>query len=138
MDNPQPLLGCLVLVVEDEPIISLDIAATLETAGAEILGPYSSAKIALSALEEIAQGSEPHAAVLDVNLGGHTSEAVARKLITLSVPFVFHTGNFPVEGQVINGIDAPVILKPSEPENLLKGVMSCIRRRGLKAEAEIN
>ncbi len=111
MDNPRPLLGYLVLIVEDEPIISLDIAATLETAGAEILGPYSSANIALRALAEISHGGEPDAAVLDVNLGGHTSESVARELEKLSVPFVFHTGNFPVEGQVINGIDAPIILK---------------------------
>ena len=129
MENSLPLLGYLVLVVEDEPIISLDVAMTLETAGAEILGPYHSAKSALSALEAVVRGREPHVAVLDVNLGGHTSEAVAKKLKQLSIPFVFHTGNLPIKGQVINDIKAPIVRKPSDPENLLESVVGCICRR---------
>ncbi|SFE20911.1 CheY chemotaxis protein or a CheY-like REC (receiver) domain [Sulfitobacter brevis] len=129
MDNPRPLLGCLVLIVEDEPIISLDVAMTLETAGAEVLGPCYSAKSALDALDAVVKGRALHGAVIDVNLGGHTSEAVAKKLKKLSVPFVFHTGNIPVNGQVINGIDAPIVRKPSYPDELLQCVVGCVCQR---------
>ncbi len=129
MVNSLPLLGCLVLVVEEDPIIGLDVVMTLKTAGAEILGPCHSAKSALNALEAAVNEREPQCAVLDVNLGGHTSEAVAKELKKLSIPFVLHTGYFPIKGQVLIGIEAPIVRKPSDPEYLLECVVGCISRR---------
>ncbi len=126
MADKLPLNGCLILVVEDEPIIGLDVAMSLEQAGAVILGPFPTAAKALEAIDAIATGFSLDSAVLDVNLGDHTCEAVAKKLATLSIPFVFHTGNIPVDGQMIGGIDAPIISKLSQPKTLVDCVVGCI------------
>ncbi len=124
-----PLDGCLIMVVEDEPLIGFDVAISLESAGAQILGPFPTAATALNAMESIVTGRPLNSAVLDVNLGDHTSEAVARKLTDMSIPFVFHTGNTPVDGQVIGGIDAPIVTKPSPSSILVNCVASCICKK---------
>ncbi len=121
-----PLNGCLILVLEDDPLIGLDVAMSLEQAGADILGPFPTAAKALEAIDAFATGFSLNSAVLDVNLGDHTCEAVAKKLATLSIPFVFHTGNIPVDGQVIGGIDAPIVSKPSQSKTLVDCVAGCL------------
>lgn len=80
-----------ILIVEDEPLVGMEIADALETAGFTVLGPVSSNEDALELLA--AQGCD--AAVLDVNLGRETSEPLARKLTSDGVPFVTLTGYAP-------------------------------------------
>ncbi len=126
MADNLPLNGYLIMVVEDEPLIGLDVAMSLELAGAEILGPFPTAVTALKAIGANATGISLNAAVLDVNLGDHTSEAVAKKLTDLYIPFVFHTGNIPVDGQVIRGINAPIVAKLSPCKTLVECVAGCI------------
>jgi CheY-like chemotaxis protein len=78
-----------VLIVEDEALIAMDLALSLESAGYAVLGPYKSADLALDALER----ERPDIALLDLNLGrGLTSEIVAERLRALNLPFVFLTG----------------------------------------------
>ncbi|WP_138934270.1 response regulator [Roseovarius arcticus] len=126
MADKLPLYGCLILVVEDEPLVGLDVTMSLEQAGADVLGPFPTSAKALEAIGALATGLSLNSAVLDVNLGDHTCEAVAKKLATLSIPFVFHTGNIPVDGQVIMGIDAPIVSKPSQSEILVACVAGCL------------
>jgi len=114
------------MVVEDEPLIGLDIAISLELAGAEILGPFLTAGTALKAMDATATGLSLTSAVLDVNFGDHTSEDVAKKLTDLSIPFVFHTGNVPVDGQVVRGINAPIVAKLSPCKILVECVAGCL------------
>ena len=73
-----------VLVVEDEPLVALDIAQVLRDADFEVLGPVRSVAPALSLIEE----SGCDAAVLDINLGGETSEPIAWKLLAKGIRFV--------------------------------------------------
>jgi two-component sensor histidine kinase/CheY-like chemotaxis protein len=80
-----------VLVLEDEPLVGMEIAEALERAGFTVLGPVSSNADAMELLAE--QGCD--AAVLDVNLGRETSEPTARKLAADNVPFVTLTGYAP-------------------------------------------
>ena len=61
-----PLAGKTVLVVEDEFFVGLEIAQTLEAAGAEIVGP---ARTIEEAAELMSDGT-PDMAVLDVDLDG--------------------------------------------------------------------
>ncbi|RYH00996.1 response regulator [Salipiger sp. IMCC34102] len=78
-----------ILVLEDERLIALDIAATLEEAGYDVIGPHGSVEGALTALEDV----PPDFALLDVNLGRHgTSLPVAEELARRSLPFMFLTG----------------------------------------------
>jgi Response regulator receiver domain len=62
-----------VLVVEDEPLVVMEIAQVLDAAGFHVAGPVDSTSAAL----ELLRHERCDAAVLDINLGGETSEAIA-------------------------------------------------------------
>lgn len=79
----------VILVVEDEPLIGLDLTMTLEEAGASVIGPIATVAAALSVVET----SRPSAAILDVRLGREEVGPVAAALAAKGVPFVFHTGH---------------------------------------------
>ena len=82
------LAGKRLLVVEDEPLVAMDIMAHLEDAGAEIVGPAGHAAAALSLI-----GQEHFdAALLDANLAGAPVDEIAAALMRKSVPFAFVSG----------------------------------------------
>lgn len=80
-----------VLVVEDEAIIAIDMAAALEDAGYAVMGPVGSVFEAMQLLDEM----PCDCAVLDINLAGETSAPVAGRLLEQGVPFVTVSGNTP-------------------------------------------
>jgi len=88
-ESPLRIDGRRVLVVEDEFLIAMELAAGLEAAGATVLGPTPSVTAALAMLERAA---ELDGAVLDVNVRGETVFPVAQVLEERRVPFVFATG----------------------------------------------
>ncbi|MGA7323566.1 MAG: HWE histidine kinase domain-containing protein [Rhodomicrobium sp.] len=65
-----------VLVVEDEALVATEIAHVLTGAGFDIIGPARSVPMAVDLLKRL--GCD--AAVLDINLGRQSSEAVAAEL----------------------------------------------------------
>ena len=75
-------------MVEDEPLVAIEIAHILKKAGFDVIGPARAVAPALSLIEE--RGCD--AAVLDINLGGETSEPVAWRLLTRGAPFVALSG----------------------------------------------
>lgn len=86
--RPPARLSGAVLLVEDNIIIALDAEEMLVKLGATQVDVASSVAEALASI-----GSrQPDFAVLDVNLGGETSFAVASRLQKLGVPHVFATG----------------------------------------------
>lgn len=99
-----------VLILEDEPLIALDLRYACEDVGIEPR-VVASSRQALDALA----GDEPiDGAVLDVNLGrGETCEAVAKILKERGVPFVLNTGDLNRAGEYLRGMDAPILSKPS-------------------------
>ena len=82
------LMGKRVLVVEDEPIIALELAAILETAEVNVIGPARS----LNAAHELIKKHKADAALLDVNIGGQRIDELAAALSRNKVPFAFLTG----------------------------------------------
>jgi CheY-like chemotaxis protein len=82
------LSGRRLLVVEDDPFISVDLQDLLASAGAVVLGPVPTVRAALALLET----DRPHAALLDLNLRGERSTPVAEALQAAAVPFVLVTG----------------------------------------------
>ncbi len=86
--RPGALTGLRVLVVEDEALISLELAATVTELGGRVVGP---AATVAEALRLVAKG-RIDAAVLDLNLAGERSDPVARALREAGVPFVVSTG----------------------------------------------
>ena len=81
--------GQRVLVVEDELLISIDLADSLRQHGAAIVGPAATLREALA----LAGAKEaPDCAVLDLRLSGEMVFPVADALAERGVPFVFLTG----------------------------------------------
>src|SRR3954451_11745837 len=66
MALPNSLQGRHLLVVEDEYLIAADLTASLESLGAEVIGPAASIEEALSLLE--INSDRLDGAVLDINL----------------------------------------------------------------------
>jgi DNA-binding response OmpR family regulator len=100
------LKGALILVVEDEPLIALDISSSLEDAGAQVL-QASVSDAALAMIDE----HDVSAAVVDFWLGSDTGRAVARRLKEKGVPFLYYSGRAPDEFTTRSG--APVVSKPA-------------------------
>ena len=83
------LRGCRVLVVEDEYMIADEFCIELEEAGAVVIGPTGTVEETFRVIDTT---PKLDGAVLDVNLGGTMSFAVADRLVTDGVPFIFTTG----------------------------------------------
>src|SRR5262245_44233644 len=113
------LAGHTLLVVEDEPLICLDITARLQDAGALVY--------AASQLEKgltFADRVDLSAGVLDFNLGAVDSSPICRKLVERRIPFLFHTGQMSTAFEQWPA--APVLLKLSRP-NLVASIASLLR-----------
>lgn len=80
--------GKRILVVDDEPLIAMDIATSLADDGCIVLGPASTAEKAMALIET----TEIDAALLDANLAGDPVDALAGALTERNVPFAFVSG----------------------------------------------
>lgn len=92
----RPLEGQRVLLVEDQFVIAMDCEDMLTTLGAAQVEVCANVSEALSLLSE----TVPDLAILDVNLGGETSEAISHRLRECGAPFIFATGydDVPIPG----------------------------------------
>jgi DNA-binding response OmpR family regulator len=103
-----------VLVVEDEPLVALDIAAVLNEAGCTVIGPAAD----LAAASKLIKESAFDVALLDANLNGHGVGELAQALGQSRVPFGFLTG-YSREGLPIDFRQAPMVQKPFRPAQLI-------------------
>jgi two-component sensor histidine kinase/CheY-like chemotaxis protein len=102
-----------VLLVEDEPLVSMMLADMLSAFGHKVDGPYSRFSDAILA----AKSNNLQAGILDVNLGGEKTYAVADILANRKIPFAFVTGYGP-DTIVSEFSHAPVLQKPIEAAKL--------------------
>jgi DNA-binding response OmpR family regulator len=115
------LHGCVVLVVEDESLISMNLAAVLSAEGADVVCARRSDE-AISMVERF----QVSAAVLDINLGDHDCVAICDYLRERRIPFLFHTGY----SAPLAGWDVPLIKKPASAQEITCGVEQlCSSRR---------
>ena len=103
----------LVLLVEDEPLVSMMLADMLSAFGHKVDGPYNRFNDAILA----AKSNNLQAGILDVNLGGEKTYAVADILTGRKIPFAFVTGYGP-DSIVSEFAHAPVLQKPIEAAKL--------------------
>lgn len=91
-DAPQrpgdPLLGRRVLIVEDDPYITLALEETLTDFGLVVAGAAHNLSHAL----RLAQTASFDLALLDVNIGHERIDPVADVVHARGIPFVFTTG----------------------------------------------
>ncbi len=98
------LAGKRILVVEDEPMISMLIEDILFHLECVVVGPASNLALALN----LAENREFDAAILDVRLGSENSFPVADVLKRAGIPFAFATGY--ADGSFLH--NAPILQKP--------------------------
>jgi CheY-like chemotaxis protein len=102
-----------ILVIEDEPIIALDLKRLVEACGHRVVGMASSEADAVRQ----AAAKKPGLILADINLGrgGDGSTAVAKIQQAMSVPVIFVTA-YPERLLTAEGLEpAFVISKPFEP-----------------------
>ena len=107
-----------ILILEDEPLIAMDLEDLLAAKGYTIVGPYPTAADAIDNLGQ----TMPHVALLDVYLFNGTSFEVARALKRLGIPFAFMTGLVVSDLLPPDLQGSPVILKPYNEKELLSFV----------------
>jgi DNA-binding NtrC family response regulator len=116
------MIGQDVLIVEDQPLIAMDIEQNMLEMGASRVRMVSSVR---DGLAQIAL-SKPTFALLDIDLGGETAIELADELARLSVPFIFITGLDNSVAVPQQHADKPRIDKPFDPETLAKAVAARI------------
>jgi PAS domain S-box-containing protein len=99
--------GARILVVEDNAMLALELERTLCGLGCAVAGSAATLPEAL----RLAEAAEADAAILDVDLQGHSVLPVAELLETRGVPVVFATG-FDRPSMDGRWADAPCLLKP--------------------------
>jgi CheY-like chemotaxis protein len=109
-----------VLLVEDDPLIALDLRQTLEAEGATVVGPRT-----LSLASDLLVKNTIDVAVLDHLIVGGDSLPLADELSRLGLGFLFHTSHRGVIPQRYP--DVPVIDKPSRRGELVAAVKPWLR-----------
>jgi DNA-binding response OmpR family regulator len=106
-----------VLIVEDEPLVALQIEDILREAGFEIAGCVGSLDKAFAVLNN----DDCDIAVLDANLRGDSVAPIAIVLQRRRKPFLFVSGYERVYLPEAF-LDAPLLSKPFEPGELITTV----------------
>jgi CheY-like chemotaxis protein len=121
--NDPRLQGLRVSVVEDETMVAILLEDMLVDLGCEVL--WTAHRVA-KALDLVA-GSNPDAAILDVNIAGDMVYPVAEALAARGIPFVFTTG-YGVRGVADDWRDRPIVQKPFQVEHVSRGLLSALGR----------
>jgi DNA-binding response OmpR family regulator len=117
----RPLVGRSILVVEDEPLIAMDVAQGLETAGASV----SVARTLSDALNKV-EAPGLSAAVLDHRLKDGDTSQICDRLDARNIPFVVYSGYAKLDGPCSEGKQ---VSKPVLPEELVVAVVGLLRDR---------
>lgn len=113
-----------ILLVDDEPLILMDLEFAAEDAGLECL-PAPNLSEALAFIES--HGERLDVAVLDVSLTGNdTCLPIARELDLRGIPYVIHSGDLDRQNELIRSLQAPRIAKPSASERVVELALSLV------------
>src|SRR5262249_2567483 len=113
-DQRRPLDGKRILVIEDEPLVSMEIESNLANAGCEIVGPAAT----LDRAKTLVESADYDAALVDVNLKGQSVDELATLLTKKNRPFAFVTGYG--RDALPSGVRGAVVLgKPFSADQLL-------------------
>ncbi len=87
-NNEMPLSGWRLLVVEDDPLVAMELDEIIRALGANVVGPLSRVAPALAAIER-----EPiRGAVLDIRLDGETTFPIIDVFLARADPILLISG----------------------------------------------
>ena len=114
-----------ILLLEDEPLIAMELAEIISAAGGTVAASIRTAQEALGFFDE----ANIDVAILDVHLRTGTSFEVAEALAELKIPFVFCTGGGQDQRHIAKWPDVPVIVKPYRAGVVVETLSKLIRNR---------
>jgi DNA-binding response OmpR family regulator len=120
----RPLIGRSILVVEDEPLIAMDIAQTLKAQGASV----SVARTLRDALRGV-EAPDLSAGVLDHRLPDGDTSQICDRLDARNIPFVIYSGYDHVEGTCSEGEHLRKPVRPDVLVSTLVGLLLADRSR---------
>lgn len=108
----RPLAGRLILLVEDEPLVAIELDNALRASGARVVSAgYVEAGLFTTEHPDLS------AAVIDLHLGDGSGITVCRRLRHLRVPFLVYTG-YPRMLIAPEWNDVPIISKPARSQDI--------------------
>jgi len=128
MGSATLLRGCSILVVEDEPLIVLELTDLFASAGARV--------IAASTCDQGRTALGRHrisAALLDYVLRGANVAPLCQHLAACQVPYMFYTGYLDLEQSYPHAIIVP---KPAGSEVLLTAMANLLDATGSQTSAQ--
>ena len=117
------LEGKTILIVEDEPLIALDLEAAVRDHHGIPLGPVGT----LVEAETIVLSDWPDGAILDLGLRGASATQFAERLKSCGVTVVIHSG----QAESSLAPDWPkrlIVAKPALPETVIAALVSAMIR----------
>jgi response regulator NasT len=126
-----------VVVVEDESLIRMDVVATLQEAGYEVVGEGADGEEAIKLATEL----EPDLVVMDIKMPKLDGISAAEKIAELKIPVVLLTA-FSQSDLVARAAEAGAmayVTKPFKPTDLLPAIQIALSRHEelVSLEAEI-
>ena len=125
LDTTSPFEGQSVLVLEDEPFIAMDIARIVEDAGAKNVDIFM--RLETTPVDDL---TSYDAAVIDMDLHGQSSLAIAQQLRECAIPFIIVTGGSKRNTRDASLAGIPRVDKPFDEQALIKTL--CDESRRLK------
>jgi DNA-binding response OmpR family regulator len=106
--------GKRILIVEDEPLIALDLESAVVDQNGTVVGPVDT----VAEASRIAESEALDGAILDLRLKGELALSVAERLRARDIPFVVHSGQ--AEITIPRAWpNVPIIGKPALPERVV-------------------
>jgi DNA-binding response OmpR family regulator len=128
-NDDHPLSGVRVLIVEDDPLMAMDLEDTLAEAGAVVVGLCRTLDEAMAR----ATVDDFAVAVLDFSLGPDTASPVARRLVRRGIPFVLYTGKSSRDPS-LGEWACPIVEKPASPRALVSAIRTVLPPKPCLAE----
>jgi DNA-binding NarL/FixJ family response regulator len=117
VDQKPGLKGKRIIIIEDEPLVSMELEETLATAGCEILGTTGN----FIEAKAISAKAVCDAALVDVNLAGQPVDEIASTLTKRNIPFAFVSG-YGRESLPEGFREAVLLRKPFRQDELVAAV----------------
>ncbi len=119
--------ACSVLVLDDEPLILMDLEYAGEDQGCKMI-PATTCAEADRAMND---HDAIDVAILDVSLAeDQTCLPVARELELRGIPYLLHSGNLDRHNEHVRMLDAPLIAKPASADTVIAAAIALFREQG--------
>jgi DNA-binding response OmpR family regulator len=122
-----------ILIVEDEPLIALDLADAVAELGGKVIGPLTTVREALGVLGRVIVAG----AILDAKLADRDITPVALLLASSGVPLVVHSATGLPADVAARWPDLPVLTKPAAAQAVARRLLREMEKVRMKSAADL-